>query len=358
MGLILPAIGLNFRKKMKAARSTKTSFFSIIMTLSLVFSACDKLGRQPPEWVSGMFTPDGKYYVYTYAERFVIQYSKRGASSKTIGKLTYYLQAIHCATGKKVLETPWKSKEMLSICLLDATDIWLSSFNLNGKPGIALFDLKKQQLRYSPDQLRSINPDLQRLGLEIKLFKNESDSPGLILEMYDGRQYRIDAGTGKTQTINPTTTRIFSQNSDCYQVTNSIKGITRNYSTRTKLFKKNKKDPDLASMDDFIDPAFLSLERKYYGDTKDLTHYRQNFFVLSAANTNNKKALVLSMLDVTTLQTKWSVQLPQEDAKNKTYFKERFFLDGDKMYISSTSGLCLVDLKNGLVMATYSLYKK
>ena len=116
---------------MKPKQFIKTFLFILVTGYLLSMISCSEIGTQPPVWKSGMFSPDGKYYVYTWTEMYITQYSKRGNSTFRSGSSTTYLQIIDCTNGQKLLSKPLKSAEMLTIADIENNHVWLVSYEIS-----------------------------------------------------------------------------------------------------------------------------------------------------------------------------------------------------------------------------------
>ena len=66
----------------------------------------------------------------------------------------------------------------------------------------------------------------------------------------------------------------------------------------------------------------------------------------------------LTMLDQKTLQTKWILQLPQNDQEMNAYNKERFILKGNKMFLANSTYVLVIDLDKGLITEKYPIFKE
>ena len=334
----------------QSIKSISSSLLAVIILIAL--NSCSAIGKQPPEWTSGMFSPDGKYYVYTWSEFFVNQYSKRGNATFRSGSSTSYLQIIDCNTGKKLLQEPFKSKNLLTISNIENNHVWLVSYNISKYWAPALFNIDRLQMTYSAEDIMKMNPSVPMKMHVIQFYKNNSGKPGGIFEAVDGRQYLINPETGKFSVITPSGERINEKDDDCYQITDRIEGINLGTGTRIKMIKGK-----VQSKDDFINPHFLAIDENELDRRASPTIYKNNFFVLSPVFTSDKREMQLSCIQHDNLDTKWIISLPQNENENNKYNKERFFLNGDQMLVANTSNVCKIDVQNGRIITSYVLFE-
>ena len=342
---------------MKNKKSLQTLFTSVLIAITFLFQGCSFMGNQPPKWQSGMFTPDGKYYVYTYGQVFVTQYQKRGGSTFSSGILTSYLQVIDCNSGKEILEKPLKSKEMIQIETIEGNQVALWSYKIgDSEYSPAVFDLGTLTMKFSAEELKKLNPTVSLKSVNT-YFANTSSELGIIFEADDGRKKRINPETGIITDVSGDFERVEMKSMDCYQTKSSVEGYGLTSGTRQKITKGNRRDSSVTSTDDFLNPEFVVLDDKTDGK-KQVTKYNDNFFILSQAFTTNKKLMQLTMLDQNTLQTKWILQLPQNDQEMNAYNKERFLLKGNKMFLANSTYVLVIDLDKGLITEKYPFFKE
>ena len=342
----------------KKCRLRTLLFNSSLFLMMLLMLGCDFMGNQPPQWQSGMFTPDGKFYVYTYGQVFVTQYQKRGGSTFSSGILTSYLQVIDCASGKKMLEKPLKSKEMINIETIEGNQVALWSYKLgDSQYSPAVFDLGSLTMKFNAEDLKKLNPNIPMKNVNL-YFANTSTQPGIIFEADDGRKYIINPETGKISTIAGDFERVDMKSNDCYQTDSSVKGYSKTSGTRQKITKGTWKSAEAISTDDFIDPDFLTLDKNSQTNEAELTFYNNNFFILSPISTSGKKQMQISMLDKSTLKTQWIIELPQNETERNNYNHERFSLQGNKLYVANSTNVIVIDLDKGILSAKYPLFQE
>lgn len=337
----------------------KSAFLNFILLLViLLMSGCDAIGNQKPEWQSGMFSPDGKYYVYTYGQVFVTQYQKRRGASFSSGILTNYLQIMDCATGKKLLEKAFKSKEMINVKTIEGNQVALWSYKIGESQYMpAVFDLGLLAMKFSAEDLKKLNPTVPMKNVNL-YFQNTTSQPGIIFEGDDGRKKIINPETGMISDISGDFERVDDKSGNCYQTDNSVKGFSTTTGTRRKITKRNSRAGEIESTDDFLSPEFLTIEKNARTNESELTLYNNHFFILSPISTNDKKQMQLTLLDLNTLKTKWTLELTQGDMQKNKYNNERFSLQGNKLYVANSTNLLAIDLDQGIITATHPLFEE
>lgn len=331
-------------------------YFLCILFSILLLNGCGFMGNQPPKWQSGMFTPDGKYYVYTYGQVFVTQYNKRGGATFSSGILTNYLQIIDCAYGKKLLEKPYKSKEMINIETIEGNQVALWSYKIGeSQYSPAVFDLSSLKMKFCAEDLKKLNPNVPLKNVN-SYFKNTSSQPGIIFEADDGRKKIINPETGIITNISGEFERADVKSGTCYQTDRSIKGFGTTNGTRKKIKKGNARNGETLSTDDFLSPEFLTIDQDSRTNEGALTLFDNHFFIISPISTSDKKQMQLTMLDFNTLKTKWILELPQGEMESNNYNNERFSLQGNKLYIANSTNVIVIDLEKGMITANYPLF--
>lgn len=325
----------------------------LLMATILILNSCG-LGKQEPLWQSGMFSADGKYYAYTYSETTITGIQKKGTATSRQGIITNYLQIIDLSTGEKILKKPYKSKGMLWLREIEDSYIWLQ--NLNISDGIStpvLFDIASHKMKYTAEDLQKINPEI--FAKSTSTFYKETAAGLVSVEAADGRKYHIDPTSGKASIATGNFQRVQDKNFYCYQTENSIKGIANFGDTRKKLTKKENGNT-LNSQDDFINPKFLAIDKASLTSKSIATFYGDYFFVISDHSTTDKKDRQLSMLNQNTLQSQWSIAIPQATQEMNNYDKERFFLYNNLLYVSNSTNLIIIDADKGKVTQTIALF--
>ncbi|MCO6483055.1 MAG: PQQ-binding-like beta-propeller repeat protein [Flavobacteriales bacterium] len=339
--------------------SMRHVLWSALLTVSL--AGCGVLGTQPGQWVSGMFTPDGKYYVYTYSSIFVTQYSRKGNVRHSQGIISFHLQAIECATGRKRYDEAPKLDGYPVIMDVEGDHVWLvSQLSGTGEQGPGLFSLSAGAMKFSLEDLVEINPGIP-LANAYNFF-TDTARPGLMaVEAGDGRRYAIDPATGKLGPVQGELQRVERKDMtrQVLQHTNDDwpEGISEEGETRKRLVMD---EGGISSTDDFIDPELVRAAA-----SSDVLHpappleYQGNIFVLAPMLTgNNAREMQLAMLDLDSLRTSWKLTLPQDEQTVGIYDKERFALVGDRLYLANSSHFLAIDATSGTVIDSLPMLKE
>jgi hypothetical protein len=330
--------------------------FILIMVIALLLNSCG-LGKQEPLWQSGMFSSDGKYYAYTYSVTTIMGSKSRGGASTNYGILKTYLQVIDLTTGKHLLEEPYRSKGMLWLREVEGSYIWLQNLNISdGISTPALFDMASQKMKFDAKALQKINPEI--LTKSTTTFYKDTATGAVCVEAADGRKYRIAHTTGKASVASGSFERVEDKNGYCYQTNNSLKGYSKTNDTRQKIGKGGSwQNPEIVSQEDFISPQFLAVEKEGMIGESQVTFYGDYFFVLSDNSTTDKKDRQLTMLNKNTLQTQWSMGLPQADQEMNNYNKERFFMKDNQLFVANSTNVLIIDLDKGTMVNNYPLFE-
>lgn len=339
--------------------SLRHALWSVLLAVSL--AGCGVLGTQPGQWVSGMFTPDGKYYVYTYSSIFVTQYSRKGNVRHSQGVISYHLQAIECATGRKRYDEAPKLDGHTVIMDVDGDRVWLiSMLPGTGEQGPGLFSLSEGAMKFSLEDLVELNPGIPLANAYS--FFTDTARPGLMaVEAGDGRRYAIDPGTGKLGPVQgelqPVERKDMTRQVLHYTNDDWPEGISEEGGTRKRLIMD---EGGISSTDDFIDPELV----RAWGST-DVLHpapplvHRGHIFVLAPMLTgSNTPEMQLAMLDLDSLRTSWKLTLPQDEQSVGIYDKERFALVGDRLYLANSSHFLAIDATSGTVIDSLPLLKE
>lgn len=322
------------------------SFFTVWL---LALSGCG-IGSKQNEWESGMFSSDGRYYAYTYDETTVLGTTSTGRSGS--GFLKHYFQIIDLSSGEKLLEKPYRTKGMSDLQEIEGNYIWLNDHNLSNNMVLpVLFDLQSRKMKFDAEELQKTNPGI--LAKSIGLFYKSMKKGTVCVEAADGRKYRIDPTTGKATLSTGDFEPIKNKSEHCYQTEGSPDGYRMTGDTRQKI-TKTEGEKNLSSQDDFINPQFLAIDKKELTDNSTVTYYNDCFFILSDNATDSKKDRQLTMLNKNTLQTKWSIALPQNQ-QNTNYDNERFFLKGNQLCVANSTHLLVIDADKGTLTKTIKL---
>ena len=316
------------------------------------------LGEQPAQWGSGMFTPDGKYYVYTYNIRNVNQYSSRGGSSFSSGTNTSYLQVMDCITGKTLLKKPVKTNELLTIMDVDNKYVWLDTYKISDRRAAALYQIGDEKLKFSGDDIVKLNPSipLEKKESRLNFYENTTGKEGVVVEAIDGRQYLINPESRKLSLSELSRKGIDAKDEDNMQVESRLANYDVSGETRKKLVTKDK--PAIISNEDFINPRLLvQKESDLKGKALPILH-KDNLFVLSSNFTTNDKNYQLAMMDSKSLKTIWMIDLPQEEQEMNNYKKERFFLKDSRLLVANATNFLTIDLEKGAILGNIPLFGK
>lgn len=334
----------------------------VVGTVFLGLVGCGVLGKQAPEWESGTFTPDGKYYVYTYSTTTITRYSRQGAVTRQQGIIRYYLQAIDCTTGEDLYEKPRRIEDGHP-CIMAAAgdDVWLFVQSLGGEAsGPALFSLGEGRLKLGPAELEKVNP-----GIPIReahsFYRVPGGQRGVAIDAGDGRRYAIDARTGKFNLVPEAGERIERKDMDrrmvqCRSVT-FMDGFSTTSGTRVRI---THKAAGLTSTDDFIEPEFVALPEDT-GAVRDasLMIYDGGIVMVSQMATgHSSREAQVALLDGTDLHTRWAVVPPQGEYWMGLYDMERFSLQGNHLHVANRTHLITIDADNGAVLQSRPLWEE
>lgn len=331
-------------------------------TSELGGSLTDGFMSAVPEFQSGFFSEDGRYFVYTY--RPDVEMPDVDASITIRGvSFPSYFQVMDCQTGEKVLKQAFDVGKHTQLYVIweEAGDLWLGKVE-DGKMTLALFDLKTHDFRYRFGELEKLNPAVDWRSNH-SFYINNTAEKGLLLEGNDKRYYRIEPATGKAVTIKGDLKAIDYNAPRDFQVSlmygRGDFGITQINGRRESIVSANRK---VISQDDFIEVKFLTLSKNKTGERYDkmaITYYKDFFFVLSPTASDNKVDMELSMLNKNSLKTVWKVLLPQKTLKTiiPTYGNERFCVNGDELLVANNNYLMSIDLSSGKMKRQQSLYE-
>ena len=310
------------------------------------------IGLQPADWKSGCFSPDGKYYVYTYSIMNIQHYSSKQGS---LGSIKYYLQVLNSATGDAVLKAPLELDRSAKIIDIQNDQVWLSIYDLKqGWTLPALYITGENKLKYTAEDIAKLNPsfDLLKSKTSIRSLVNPTGRPGILVEAPDGRPYLIDPHTARFELIQISApSKLLDLKSDQdVDLQLSIQGFDKQGGTRKKILKKMR--PPVYSNQDYIDPYFLTTP----GNENKLYCFQPYFFILSSKLTTGEQARQLSMLDTTSLQQIWTLDLPQGEQSDHIYRCERFYIRSNQMFIANKTHLHLIDLSSGKIIQSTPLF--
>ncbi len=314
-----------------------------------------------PVFKTGMFSEDGNYFAYTYQPEVEMPDVDASITIRGMGFPTYF-QVMETATGKKMLDDPYKSDKTYPIYVVWTEDdlVWLMQYDFKKGNLLALYDMKANKFRFDFGELEKLNPNVDWKSTN-RFYINTSAQKGLLLEANDKRNYRIDPNTGKVETVSGKLEMVDYDANQDFQV--SDRNADRQFGkkeingSRTSITTNNGKT---VSQDDFIDVQYLTLSKnKTENYDASVTYYKNNFFVLSSIASDNEIDMELAMLDKSNLKTIWKIQLPQKKLKTMipTYGYERFFIIDDQMLVSNNDYLMTINLSNGKIVKQENLYE-
>lgn len=317
--------------------------------------------KSTPVFQSGLFSEDGKYFVYTYRPEVERPDVDGSVTMRGFAYPTYF-QVIDCANGKKKLPQPVESGKYDQMYVLWVQDDWVWLMKRENKKGnfLALYDLKDNQFRFDFGALEKLNPNISWKESN-RFLRNTTTQKGLIVEANDKRNYLIDPETGKVSANQGKFSSLDMADEQNYQVSDlDIHPIFRkeqlNGSRTSIINTKNK----ATSEDDFIEVKYLTLSKNREVDYEaPITFYKNYFFVLSPVTADDDVNMELAMIDKNTLKTAWKLQLPQDKLKTFTphYGFERFFIKGDQLWVSNNNYLMTIDLSSGKILKQENLYE-
>lgn len=315
------------------------------------------IGEQPGNWQSGAFTADGKYYVYTYGIQRINHYSQRDGSTFRSGPVKYYLQVIDASTGIPLLSKPIEMGDMATIMEIDNHQVWLSTrYYDRGFTNPELYIIGEKQLKFTAENFITLNPEipLAQKDSRARFIENKTGQNGVVVEAADGRQYLINAQTGKFTNVKSSSGFLGGKDDKNLQskaVSFGLDGYKAEGGTRKLIVKNGQR-----SIDDFIDPKFLILKKNESNEKSIPAIYNNHLFVLAPNTTANDQEMQLSMLDRNNLKTIWTLSLPQSKQEMDSYECERFALSGNQMRWANKTHFLIIDMDKGSITKTVSLY--
>src|SRR5690606_39456281 len=187
-----------------------------------------------------------------------------------------------------------------------------------------------------------------------RYMQNKTGQSGVVVELVDGRQYLINAQTGKFTKVNAPSAYLDGndeKNIQTINATSPLDGYKAEGGTRKQIVKNGMK-----STDDFIDPKFLVLKKDDRNEKSIPAMYNNHLFVLASTTTANNKDMELTMLNRDNLHTIWTITLPQSIQEMDWYDCERFALSGNQMRLANKTHFMVIDMDKGTISKTTSLY--
>ena len=274
------------------------------------------------------------------------------------GTTEHYLQVINCASGEKLLKSPFRFDEFVRIGDVSNRYVWLSSRDVQKeRNSLVVFDLSTLDLKFDAKEIAELNPNIP-FGFGI-FYERNAGSNRAVYEADDGRKYTVDPETGQLMLSRDATPgeRLRGYDEDFYQYEHSIPGLRELPSGGSRRRLALEDSTQITSDDDFLDPEYLTLDKQSRSDQSTPTLYEGSFFVVSKVSRNQSKDCILTRVDLQTLATIWSLQLPEDENEEVSSFsnKCRFYLNGQRLRVANQSHLMEIDLKTGTMAASYPL---
>jgi len=325
----------------------------------LVLAACALLlagCRQAPALSGGMFSAGGKYFAYVYVVRWIHSYQRTGGRTVSTGTFRPYLQVIDTDSGRKLLERPLQpdcsyprigdvnESHVLVTCMAAGRDT-------RDRPAPFVFDLATGKVRVDSGTVAERNPG-GLLGGADSTFRDPAAPEALIVEGKDGRNYRLDPSSGVATVTSGELVRLQSGISGFHQACHLPAGLHESGGTRRHI----ERDKALRSQDDFLDPRFLCVDSGQRDSLAVATDIDGGLLVLSRTSTQDAQDKLLTLLDRTTLKTRWSTPLPQPRGDWAGRFdSEKFARRGRRVLVANASRLLDIDLASGRILRDTAL---
>jgi hypothetical protein len=342
-------------------RKLQRGFWLTVVASLALLGGCSVLGRQQPVLFEGKFSLSGRYYAYIYQETFIHSYSRRGGSSTSYGSFTHKLQVIDTQTGARLLDKPIAPKTFDCIYpqIGDVNDhyaVIACSAASSKAMAPAIFSIADKRITLDSADVAK-RSDVASAGVDATDFQRSlSDPEAFIFEGQDGRLYRLDPNTGQAQPTQEAVERVDARMDEVLSG-RLPRGLREEGSTR-KVFVRES--DGVRSQDDFLDPKLLYFaengEREAFPPA---TLINGGFLVLAPQSKDDKQHLSLTLVDASTLKTRWSTPLPQELPDWASRFETKQFLrQSETLLIANSSQLLRVDVGNGQILSNVSLIDK
>jgi hypothetical protein len=325
----------------------------------VLLASCSAIGRQEPKVFDGQFSASGKHYAYIYMSVFVFSYQRTGGRSVSNGVATYYLQLIDTQAGQKLLDKPIKLKfsgcRYPRIGAVNDTHVALLCSNEKGKstpPMLVSMSATPEVL--SSEQLSERNPALAGALNAQNFYRNAAKPDAMVFEGSDGRKYQLDPNTGVatfvTGKFDVKSTISIQQKQGRLPEGLSEQGDGRRYITQ------GYGDQAPRSQDDFLDPAFLKVVWDEQDDSQSATLIKDGILVLAKTSKDSGQYKQLSLVDIKTLRTRWTIPLPQRKGDWAGRFdEEQFALRDGNLQVANASQLLDINLDNGKIIRDINL---
>lgn len=321
-----------------------------IYILLFFLTSCG-FGKKDHNWESSLFSSDGKYFAYTYITTTSLS---AGYGRKQSGFFKYYLQIIDLATEEKLLSEPLKLEGYNTIIGFEDNYVWIRNTNSSTSISTPIpFDLSTKKLVLKGKDIIKQNSPL--FDQSISSFYRSAIRNQILVEANDGRKHRLDPKTGKATLNENSFIKLENPRSDCYQVEKTIAGFSIKGDSRKKIKGKDLSNNEINSDDDFIQPSIIIIETN--GDSNSID-FKDKILVLSDKAMNSSKDRIITMLDKNTLETLWSIEVPQSEQSGMSYSKERFYRNKHFLWISNSTYLLKIDLDKGNIVKQIDLYQE
>lgn len=325
----------------------------------LVLAACAVLlagCRQAPALSGGMFSPGGQHFAYVYRVTWIHSYQRSGGRTVSSGSFRSYLQVIDTDSGRKLLDRPLRpdcgyprigdvnESHVLVTCMAAGRDT-------REKPAPFVFDLATGKVRVDSGTVAERNPG-GLLGGADSTLRDPAAPEAFILEGNDGRNYRLDPSSGVATVTSGELVRLESGISGFHQACHLPAGLHESGGTRRYV----ERDKALRSQDDFLDPQYLCVDSGHRDSLAAATDIEGGLLVLSRTSTQDAQDKRLTLLDRSTLKTRWSTPLPQPRGDWAGRFdSEKFVRRGRRVLVANASRLLDIDLASGRILRDTAL---
>ena len=313
----------------------------------LMLSTCSEIGKQPPQLWSARFTADGSRLVYTYDVVTILQYERKGGSTRRSGTRKAFMNVRDAVTGEVLLAEPYRSKNTLNVVGIIGDLCALNGYNTGtSRNELAIVDITTGKERFGPDELSKLNG-----GLEFDpstQFVNTTGKPGFVFAAQDARAYLIDPITGKAELAETSAPiHLVLGNKNPTRIGSRKEEVGFMDGPRQRLEMKGR-----YSILDFIKPAF-GADLKDGDSERTPVSYKGNPIVISRSTTNKDFSWEITMLDSATLNQIWSATLVNVPDAAPFYWEDPLFhVDGDALLVQTATQLSRFDGATGTLKWT------
>lgn len=326
-----------------------------IIVVALLLIGC----RKAPALSGGMFSPSGKYFAYTYMVVTINNYQRTGGRTVSTGWATNYLQVIDTDSGQKLLDKPLKSPcgyprigdvsetAVLVMCMASGGDT-------KRPPSPFVFDLATRRIGVDSKTVAARNPAGLLAG-KSEVSANAGSRGQFIVNGSDGRRYRLDPQTGKSERVegefSPLVVGVFG----FYQGCDLPDGLSERGDTR-RYIQRGSDEGSPRSQEDFLKPEFVCADAWELHPLDTASDVDGGILVLSRTSTEEDQHMLLTLVDRATLRTRWSTPLPQTRGNwANQYGQEKFWRRNGRLLVANASQLLAIDPKTGRILRTTNL---